>query len=324
MRTISVLGEGAFGSALAQLLATNGHHVLLWCHSPEIAQEIATHHTNRRYVPNHQVHTNIKPITELAQALVSDVIVVALPIKYIRSTLNAVKPFFKQKNQQWVLVCKGIEEQTHLLPVPLLFDILGQSVPVAYLAGPSFASEIVAQRLTAVTVAGSPTVCADIQSLFANDYFKVFVSDDLIGAQLSAACKNVVAIGMGIISQLSHDSDNTRAFFLSCALEEVARLVEQHGGKRSTVYSLAGVGDLVLSSLSSQGRNAQVGALLAQGKTLSQLEHHFGALPEGCNTLKSIPHLVSTQRAPLLTSLYQIVYEQKPASSLIKVLRQQK
>lgn len=324
MRTISVLGEGAFGSALAQLLATNGYHITLWCHNSAIAQEITTYRTNNRYFTHGQMHANIKPVTELTKALLSDVIVVALPIKFIRSTLSAVKPFLKQKTQLWVLVAKGIEENTHLLPTQLLFDVLGEPVPAVYLAGPSFASEIVAQQLTAVMIAGSPAACADAQSLFANDYFKLFPSDDLVGTQLSAAAKNVVAIGMGMISQLSGKSDNTRAFFLTSALEEVARLVELHGGKRATAYSLSGVGDLVLSSLSTQGRNAQAGALLAQGKTLQELEHHFGALPEGFNSLRSISHLVSAQDAPLLTSLYQIVYERKPVSFLITVLAEQK
>lgn len=321
-RSIAIIGEGSWGTAVATLLAHNGYTVKLWCHDPEVKKSIETTRINTRYAPDITLDKKIIPLTDL-QEVVADCswIFEAIPVTYLRSILLQCKPFVSS-DQTWVVLSKGIEQKTLLLPTQIIDDVFSISVHKAAVMGPSFAYDLLRKESTAVAVAAETCeIGVPLQQLLANDYFRPYLSLDLIGVQVGAALKNIIGLGLGLLEGAGC-ADNTRAFLVTRGLHELKQVCVALGGKAETVYGLSGVGDLVLSALGKHSKNVEVGRQLGKGTSLQEIIDKIGYTPEGINTIQSLHTLIKNKslNLPVCQGIYQIVFEQKTIEEFLKKL----
>lgn len=320
---LGLLGEGAWGTAIAHLLATNGYDVLIWCHEQACADEINFKHTNSRYAPGISLPITLRATTSLKEIFEhSQIIFEAVPVQFLRTTLEQAKPFV-QPNHHFVVLSKGIEAESLSLASQIITELYGNSTPITVLSGPSFSKDILAQQPTAVMLASQHQVWSHtIQKIVENNYLSTQISDDYLGVQACGAYKNVAALGIGIVEGAGYGA-NTQFLALMKSIEEMKLVVESFGGQPATAYSLAGIGDLTLTAFGGCSKNRKVGGLLGQGKRLDAILQETGIIPEGANTLVSL-HKFSQKRGigfPFSATIYGVVYEDKPASTLIDSLR---
>jgi glycerol-3-phosphate dehydrogenase (NAD(P)+) len=317
---IAILGAGAWGTAVAQLLADNGSQVLLWCYEPEVAQAINDTRLNKSYLPGVLLHENIIPTTSLAQALACRWIFEAIPVKFLRAIITQAEPFVSEESI-WVILSKGIEHDSLFFPAEIVRDVLGKQSKIAIFAGPTFARELAEKQFTATHIASSDeTILQALYNLLANHYFRPFGTTDVIGVQVGGALKNVLALASGLAQGSGH-KDNTIAYLLTRGLGELALVAQHLGGKMETVYGLSGLGDMILTCTGSLSKNLKAGKLLAQGSSLNDLVAVFKTLPEGINTVQSMHQLIMRDNLelPLLKAVYEIIFEQKPTTLLLMV-----
>jgi glycerol-3-phosphate dehydrogenase (NAD(P)+) len=310
MKPIAILGEGAWGTAVATVLANNGYTVNLWCHDPEVAQTIKKSSVNKKYMPDVKLPRTIIPMAHIEE-VIADVewVFEAIPVEYLRSVLEQAKPFVTS-NQIWVVLSKGIEQETLLLPMQLFDDVFKISVDKAVCLGPSFAHGVAQKEITAVVVAASDkNVCHRLKNILANEYFRPYESSDMIGAQVGAALKNVIALGIGILEGAGY-GENTKAFVLTKGLQDMVTCAHAVGGKKETIYGLAGVGDLVLTCTGGLSRNVMVGNYFGQGQSIEEIIAKTGVIPEGVNTVKSIYQLAQKHglRLPVCEGIYDMIF----------------
>lgn len=324
MAHVAILGEGAWGTAVAQLLARNGHQVTLWCHDPHVAQEITQAHINSRYLPDVPLHKNIASTTDIKAALqTSKYIFEATPVQFLRPVLQDAAPF-ATKQHCWILLSKGIEQKTLNFPTQILSSVLGPLVTadqIAVLAGPSYAHDVAQNQPTMVMLASSnQELRLQLQALVQNDHFIAQLSDDIRGTQACAAYKNVAALGIGMLEGAGY-GNNTKIVAFMRALDEMRTLVALVGGKQETVASCAGIGDLTLTTLLGESRNRKVGVALGQGKKLQDILA-TGVTVEGAHTVVSLQQLAAQAKKelPLCATIYKIVYEQAPVQILIDAI----
>lgn len=319
---IVVLGAGAWGTAIATVLAHNNHTVHLWCYEQEVVQRIQEQRCNTSYLPGCVLDKRIIPTHSLDEALTgASIVFEAIPVAHLRTIIEQARIHYTAE-QLWVVLSKGLEQHTLKLPSTILQDVFGASVRYALLAGPSFAHDVARKQYTAVNLAGHDmSVVACVQKLIENDYFFVEPLADPVGMQWCAVLKNCIAVGVGILEGAGY-TDNTKIFFLMQALHEVQAIVHHAGGAAATVYTLAGLGDLMLTTLGTQSRNVRAGKLVAQGADNKQIVHSLGGLPEGINALISIHTwlLKNNLDAPLLQAIYEIVEQKKAHDHIVHAL----
>lgn len=321
MNTVLVLGEGAWGTAIATLLAHN-NTVYLWCHDASLATKINSTHYNTRYLPDIKLSKRIHAITSYTQAQECAWIFEAIPIIHLRSVIKNLKPYVTQ-NHHWIVLSKGIEQQTGYLPTQIIDDELGYATHSSALLGPSYATDLAHQYLTAVTLAVHECQTGfAIQKLINVDYFKPYLSTDVLGVQWCAALKNVYALLMGMLDGASY-GDNVKAFILTRALHEMAQVVKVQGGKTETAYGLCGVGDLVLTGLGKYSKNQEYGRRLAQGQSNAELQKIWPTMPEGFNTLQALKPLLTTLNAPLLAGINAICNQQITLATMLQNIMSQ-
>lgn len=320
-KPLTVLGDGAFGTAVATLLAHNGHTVHLWCHNPDVAIAIAAQRYNSTYLPDIKLSDTIIATTSLEEALKNDIIFEAIPVQFMRSVLEKCQPFAKP-TQRWVVLSKGLENDTLLLPSEIIKNTLAPDSIIAVVTGPSFARELALQQPTGLCVATHTQELNDeICALLKNEYVYCQPSDDVFGAQIVAALKNVIALAIGIVEGAGYN-DNAQALLTLRALDEIKTVLQFVHAQESTLYGLAGVGDLILTAFGSKSRNHKVGVAIGQGKKLGAILADMKAVPEGVNTLKSLQQLIHSRNLslPIMSTIYQIVFEHKSVKNLIKML----
>lgn len=322
MKKVCVLGDGAWGTAVATVLAHNGYEVALWCHDDADAQAIAQTHRNERYLPGHALSELIKPTASLQEAL-RDVrwVFEAIPVQYMRATLRDAKPHIT-KDHVWVVLSKGIEQETLLLPTQIIDDVFQSSAQQVVLAGPSFAVDLAKKQVTGVSAAATnATLIREIQSVVENEYFKIFIQEDLIGVQVGGAVKNVMTLGVGMLDGAGY-TDNTKSLLVTRGLSEMALIAKVLGGDPATLYGLSGVGDLVLTAMGNLSRNLAVGKRLGRGDALQTILDELGHVPEGINTVKSIKQLMEKKRLelPICSAIYDIVFTKGSINALITAL----
>jgi glycerol-3-phosphate dehydrogenase (NAD(P)+) len=317
---ISVLGDGAFGTAIALVLADNGYTVALWCHNAAVADSIRTTGCNTLYLPGIQLPESIVPTTDIAQALAESCWVFeAVPVKFLRAVVEKAKPY-STREHTWIVLSKGIETDTLMLPSALIDTVLGYHATQAIISGPSFARDLAQKKITAVTVATQEqSVMVELQTLLANNYFTLCPSADMRGVQIGGALKNVVALAIGMLDGAGY-TDNTKAFILNQGLQEIAYVVEALGGTQQTVYNLSGLGDLVLTCMGSLSKNCALGRQLGSGKTLVELAAGGTQMPEGVTTAVAVQQLAQKLglELPLLQGVYRILFEQSSLEMLLK------
>ena len=309
----AVIGGGSWGTALATVLAHNGHEVIVWCHDEDVAVALAEKHQNPRYLPGLQLPEKVTGTHDLGQALSGAEMVLAVnPSHVTREVMQKAAPLLPRATP---IVCatKGIENETLLTMYEVLEDVLPSELHpyVCCLSGPSFAKETVLRMPTAVVVASPWEKLAQrVQKIVSNDFFRVYTSTDVVGVELGGSLKNVCAIAAGISDGMGFGS-NTRAAIMTRGLAELVRMAVRKGANPITLSGLAGMGDLVLTCTGELSRNRTVGLGLGRGQTLDQVLAGMSQVAEGVRTAKSVHDLAKKLEVdvPLHEAVYRILYE---------------
>jgi glycerol-3-phosphate dehydrogenase (NAD(P)+) len=309
-------------TACAVLLAEQPHQVVrVWARSEEHAREIREHRENRRLLPGIRVPESICVTADILEAVRSaDLLIVAIPTRYLRDTLSGLAPHLTQ-NRPVVSVVKGLENDTFLRPSEIITEVLGSRAVVA-LGGPSHAEEI-ARRLPATVVAasGDLALARRVQQMFSTDRFRVYTNPDLIGVELAGALKNVIAIAAGICDGLGF-GDNAKSALMTRGIVEMTRFGVALGAEAATFNGLAGIGDLITTCISPYGRNRLVGERLGRGESLEAILASMEAVAEGINTTHSVFDL-SEQRGiemPITAEVHAALFEGKSPEAATREL----
>lgn len=285
---IAVFGAGAWGTALAMAFS-RGHDVVLWSRESSEIAALRQDGENRRYLPGTPLPANLHFSDDLQQAAQADLHLVVTPLAGLRSTARALRTAAPATPLLWA--CKGLEAGTAKLPHQIVEEELGTNAPCGVLTGPSFAAEVAQGLPAAVTIAARDIDFARhwVQALH-NNRLRLYANDDLIGAEVGGAVKNVMAIAAGVADGMGFGL-NARAALITRGLAEITRLGMALGGRRDTFMGLAGLGDLVLTCTGDLSRNRRVGLLLAEGKTLPDILQALGHVAEGVSTTREVAAL---------------------------------
>ena len=286
---LAVVAAGAWGTALAIAFASR-HEVSLWTRDPEFAQEMTSVRENRRYLPGFPFPESLRVSVDLAEVVnAADLLIIATPLAGLRATLRQLHELGSACPLIWV--CKGFEPGSGKLPHQVVAEMLGEDHPCGVLTGPSFAEEVAKGLPMAATLASRD---ADFARRIAAELhgarLRLYANDDLVGAEIGGAVKNVMAIAAGISDGLGF-GHNARAALMTRGLAEMARLGVALGGQPATFMGLAGMGDLILTCTGDLSRNRRVGLALAAGKPLSQILHELGHVAEGVSTAREVAAL---------------------------------
>jgi glycerol-3-phosphate dehydrogenase (NAD(P)+) len=291
MSRIVVLGAGAWGTAIAlSLCRRGGHHVTLWSHSEDEAEQIEAARENKLFLPGFALPPGLAVSTDGMEIRLAEILVSVIPSEFLRPTLGRVRPFLH--NGQFILsATKGVEDRTYLRMTQVISEILepaGLLLSIGALSGPSFAVEVAQGQPTAVTVAFSdPEISLLVQQEFSSETLRLYTSTDVIGVELGGALKNVIAIAAGIAAGMGLGY-NSSAGLMTRGIAEITRLAVACGGRRETLAGLSGVGDLVLTCTGSLSRNRTVGEALGKGRKLPEiLESLGGKVAEGVRTTRA-------------------------------------
>jgi glycerol-3-phosphate dehydrogenase (NAD(P)+) len=320
----AVIGGGSWGTALASVLAHNGHDVAVWAHDPEVARALAETHQNPKYLAGLQLPEKVTGTHDLAQALAgAELVVAASPSHVTRAVMQEALPLLPRATP---IVCatKGIENESLLTMYEVLEDVLPAELHpyLCCLSGPSFAKETVQRMPTAVVVASPWEKLAQrVQKYFSNDFFRVYTSVDVAGVELGGSLKNVCAIAAGISDGMGFGS-NTRAAIMTRGLAELVRLAIKKGANPLTLSGLAGMGDLVLTCTGELSRNRMVGLGLGRGQSLPEVLAGMNQVAEGVRTAKSVHDLARKLAVdlPLHEAIYRILYENLPPKAAVQSL----
>jgi glycerol-3-phosphate dehydrogenase (NAD(P)+) len=326
MSRISVLGSGAWGTAIALALdRRGGHQVSLWAHSPEFAQEIVDAGENRQFLPGFPLPESITVTGDCASVTDADIVVSVIPSEFLRATFVRLRGHMR--NGQFVVsATKGIEDTSYMRMTEVLSSVLepaGRLLSIGALSGPSFALEVAQSQPTAVTVAFSDLEIASlVQQEFASESLRLYTTTDVVGVELGGALKNVIAIAAGIAAGvgLGH---NSMAALITRGIAEITRLAVACGGKRETLAGLSGTGDLVLTCTGSLSRNRTVGEALGQGRRLPDILAGLGGkVAEGVLTTRAALGLARRHgiEMPITEQMEQILNEGKDPREAIRDL----
>ena len=317
---VGLIGLGNMGTAIANLIASNGFEVLGWEYDLKVVSEINDHAKNSRYLPGIDLSQNMRATTEINQvASGCEIIFIAIPSVFIRPTLEPVQGILSQ-DATIVNMAKGIDANTGLTS----FQTIGSLFPTnrkVMLSGPTIANEFAREMPTVVVLASErPNDLLKVAQVLDNDHFRTRFSDDASGVELGGILKNIYTIGLGLFDGKQITSVNFRAVYLTIAMEEIARIGEAMGAKIETFLYLAGIGDLLATSLSQHSHNRQLGEYLAHGLSLEEIKEKMGVLPEGFNTLKTVLYVAEKLHIsmPLARGLWDVIHGRYEADKFIK------
>ncbi len=317
--SVGLIGLGNLGSAVADLVARNGHDVVGWDHQSEVVEEVSTRHRNSRYLPGLDLHPASTATDDLAGLLATcEVVFIAVPARFIEPTLAPVVDAVPADTIV-VNMAKGIDVRNGLTALQTLGELLPRH-SVVMLSGPSIANEFAHGMPTVVVLAGPDrTDLLRVSTLLDNEYFRTRFSDDAIGVELGGVLKNIYAIGLGMFDGQAVTSINFRAVYLTVALEEMARIGAAVGARLETFLYLAGIGDLLATALSEHSHNRQMGQRLAEGRTREQIRDEMGVLPEGYGTLRATLYVAEKMHVavPLAKGLWDVIDGRQTADRFI-------
>ena len=314
MAKISIIGAGSWGTALARLLAVNGHDVVMWSIVEDEIRMLQENHEHLTKLPGVKLPDDIIFTTDMECAVKGkDILVLAVPSPYTRSTSRTMAPYVSE-GQIIVSVAKGIEEST----LKVLADVIKEEIPqadVAVLCGPSHAEEV-GRGIPTTVVAGAKTrkTAEYIQNVFMNKVFRVYTSPDMMGMELGGALKNVIALAAGIADGLGC-GDNTKAALITRGIAEMSRLGVARGGHIETFNGLTGIGDLIVTCASRHSRNRKAGYLIGQGKTMQEAMDEVKMVVEGVYSAKAAKILAEKYHIdmPIVEEVNQVLFEGKSA-----------
>lgn len=321
MAKIGVIGAGSWGTALAVLLCQNGNEVILWSHRWEQVQYMQEKRECDKLpgitLPEVLRFTgDMEEVVEGAQLLV-----LAVPSTATRQTAERIKPYLKS-SQILCSVSKGIEETTLLTQCGILMDVLGQKQSIGVLSGPSHAEEVIL-GLPTVVVAGAQErhVAEYIQNCFMNDVFRVYTSPDIVGIEIGASLKNVIALAAGMSDGLGY-GDNTKAALITRGIREISALALAMGGNAETLSGLAGTGDLIVTCSSQHSRNRKAGMLIGQGLSPEEAMHQVHMVVEGVYSAKAALSLGEKYQVtlPIIEQVNQVLFFGKDPKTAVRSL----
>jgi len=317
----AVVGAGAWGTALADLLARNGHQVRLWAYERDVAESINSRHENTRFLAGQKLATSLEADNDLSRALAdAELVTIATPSQLMRSIVKKARPALN-RGAPVIVASKGIERGTLALMTDVADEELSGATVVA-LSGPSFATEVASCQPTAVVAASVSADAAELtQRALSSGYFRVYTHTDVIGVELGGALKNVMAVATGIAEGLGLGF-NARAALITRGLAEMTRLGVAIGAEQSTFAGLAGLGDLVLTCTGSLSRNRAVGVELGKGKSLDDALAGRETVAEGVATAQSARELAAREGVdmPIVDTVNRVLFEGQPARSAISAL----
>lgn len=321
MTRCAVIGAGAWGTALADLLARNGHDVRIWAYEWDVVETINRTHQNRRFLPGNQLAETLTAYNELDETLEgAELVTLVTPSHVLRSIARSARPHVPS-DTPIVVASKGIERDTLALMTDIAAEELPQSTVVA-LSGPSFAAEVVAQQPTAVVVASrSAEAALFAQQAFSSIHFRAYSHSDVTGVEIGGSLKNVMAVATGIAEGLGLGF-NARAALITRGLAEMTRLGVRLGAEPATLAGLAGLGDLVLTCTGSLSRNRSLGVEIGRGVSLDEVLAGKETVAEGVVTTRSAHALAAREgvEMPIVDAVHRVLFERQPARDAISAL----
>jgi len=318
---MTVIGAGSWGTALAILLAREGHLTQLWSRDAAQLDAMRSARRNVRYLPDASFPESLQVAADLAQALegARDALI-AVPSHAFRATLEGIRPHLAPHTRiAWAT--KGFEIESGLLPHQVVREVLG-ATPGAVLSGPTFAKEVGAGLPTAMTVASPDEHFAkELAQSLSGPNFRAYTQTDIVGVEVGGAVKNVIAIGSGIADGMGYGA-NTRVALITRGLAEMMRLGVKLGAQRETFMGLAGLGDLVLTCTDDQSRNRRFGMALGRGESKAMAQSAIHQVVEGVAAARAVHHVAQRLGVdmPICREIYGIMYENKPVGSAVQAL----
>lgn len=319
---VSIIGTGAYGLALCSVLSKNkDNKITMWSENKETVKELTTTSTLKS-LPELLLPKDITYTTSIENVCKNaDIMFIVVAAKYVDDIVNYITPYYDKKTHICI-ASKGIEQDT----CKFLHDIVLDSIKtkrLAVISGPSFAIDIINNEPIGLSIASdNKTTINVIKKAICNDTFKLRETDDIIGIELCGSIKNIIAIAAGIIHGLGY-SESTQAFLINESMHDIKELIHRLGGKKQTILSFAGVGDLILTCSSTKSRNYSFGIVVAQAKGKEEIDNYLkNNTVEGYYTLKSIYKLIKTKKVkmPIIDLIYKIIINNEDPNKLIKFL----
>ena len=322
MARVGILGAGSWGTALSLMLYKNGHDVTVWSIDKREVEMLQNEREHKSKLPGVKLPEDMVFTNNLEEGMKEkDFLVLAVPSIFTRSTARSMKPYIKQ-GQIVVNVAKGIEEDTLMT----LSEQIEEELPeadVAVLSGPSHAEEVGRGLPTTCVVGAKSKATAEfLQEAFKNDFFRVYISPDILGIEIGGALKNVIALAAGIADGLGY-GDNTKAALITRGIAEITRLGVKMGGKAESFSGLTGIGDLIVTCASMHSRNRRAGILIGQGKTMQEAMDEVQMVVEGVYSAKAGLALAKkyNESMPIIEQINQVLFEDKsPADAVYELM----
>ena len=321
MKKVSIIGTGAYGISIALALLKKCDKVCMWVETTERAEFLNKNRNNSGILPNLKIPDSIEFSNDYESVLKdSNIVFIAVVAKYVDSVTKELSKY-NIKNKYFCILSKGIEQNT----CQFVTDVFKRNIKSKYvsvISGPSFAIDILNDEPIGLTIASkNKETMKKIKSVLSNDKIKLRTSSDLIGVELCGSIKNVIAIAAGILDGLGY-SESTRSFLITESLHDIKSLIYGLGGKKKTILSFAGVGDLLLTATSKKSRNYRFGILIGQGKNKEAEDFLNDNTVEGYYTLKSIYTLIKRKKIdmPIINLIYQIIINKKDSNKLSEFL----
>ena len=318
---VTVFGSGAWGTAIALLLYENGYDVTIWAKFPREAKILDLNRENP-LLEGVKIYKSIRITTEINKAAKNaQVAIIAVPSFAVRETVEALRG---RLSADCLIICmsKGIEKDTSMLFTEIIRTSLGNNAKIACVSGPTHAEEVARKIPSGCVVASEDIKIAEyVQDILFCEYLRVYSSTDVVGVELGAALKNVIALAAGICNGLGY-GDNTLAMLMTRGLSEMARLCVAMGGKKETLAGLAGLGDLIVTCVSQHSRNRRAGVLIGQGKPTARAMREVGAVVEGYYAAMAAYKLSEKLGVdmPICAETYKVVYENKDPNVAMREL----
>ncbi|RKM57492.1 NAD(P)-dependent glycerol-3-phosphate dehydrogenase [Butyrivibrio sp. CB08] len=323
-KEIGVIGAGSWGIALAYLLSNNGHNVTVWSRSQASVDKLSAYRGNEDKLPGVKLSDSVKFTCSMEEAVSGkEILVLVVPSTSVRETVRLMAPYMNKEGQDQIIVncTKGIEESTLMVMSDVILDEI-PGATVCVLSGPSHAEEVGKNLPTTIVVgAFSKDTAKVVQNTFMSDVFRVYISPDMLGIEIGAALKNVVALAAGMADGYGL-GDNAKAALITRGIAEISRLGMAMGGKFETFAGLSGIGDLVVTCASMHSRNRRAGILIGQGKTYQEAMDEVKMVVEGVYSAKAALKLARQYEVdmPIVQGVNEILFEGKSVGEGIKDL----
>lgn len=320
MARVSIIGSGSWGTAIAVMLAENGHEITLWSYLKEESEALAENKENIPFLPGVKIPDGVKYTSDISKCTDADLIITAVPSHAMRTTAKNLAPFVK-KGQIILNISKGLEEGTYYTLSQILKAELPECV-IAVMSGPSHAEEVSKQiPTTNVVAAPSEEVANKIQDIMMNSRFRIYTNPDVLGVELGGSLKNVIALCAGVLDGIGL-GDNTKAALMTRGIVEISRLGVAMGAKAETFNGLSGIGDLIVTCTSMHSRNRRAGILIGQGMTTEQAQEQVKMVVEGVKTCRAAYELAQKVgvEMPIVEQAYKVLFEGMKATDAVKNL----